>query len=822
MTTTNKVTGRQSGGLLRRLGLGAVAFGLASVSAVAVAPLPAQAAGADGTEERGGGYTAKIRRTEYGVPHILARDFGGLGFGYGYAFAQDNLCQLADHVLTLRGERSRWFGPDATSTDAPTTPNLAGDTYHRGLREAGTVQRLLDRPAPLGPTDELRRMVEGYAAGYNRYLGETGVAKLPDPTCRGQAWVGPITALDLWSLILEVDTAAGQSGVTGGIGSATPPTAPAPAGQAAAPAAAPPATGARAALASAAARVGGSEASDLGSNGWALGRDATRDGTGMLLANPHLRWAGSDRFYQVQLTVPGVMDVAGAGLYGTPLVEIGHTRGLAWTHTTSYADHASVYRLSLAPGDPTRYLVDGRAERMTARSVPVAVRAADGTVTTVTRTLYDSRYGPVLADGWTTDHAYAVRDANADNLRSMNEWLAMGKAQNLDQLKQAQRSYQGVPWTYTMATDATGTAYFTDSSVVPHVTDEQNARCARQTEDFGQVLDGSTTACDWGSDPDALVPGVFGPAAQPSLTRTDYVANSNNGPYLTNADAPLTGLPAIYNNGTRIAPRPQLGLRMIADRRAGRDGFGAAGFSLPTLQATMLGDRVYTADLDRDDAVAMCRAHPAATATDGTPVDLAAACAVLAAWDTRADADSRGTYLWQAFRLALSRSGTDSWQRVPYDPAQPLTTPRGIVGEDRAAQRALADAVRQLAGEGVPLDAPIGLRQRWAGIPLPGCSGGLGCFNVLTAAPDSGRGGGTRPADLRSVPHGSSFMMATELTRQGPRTRTLLSYGESADPTSPHYTDQTRLFARKQWVTERFTEAEITAAPHLKVTTLVR
>jgi acyl-homoserine-lactone acylase len=36
-------------------------------------------------------YSAEIRRTEYGIPHILASDYGSLGYGYGYAFAQDNL-----------------------------------------------------------------------------------------------------------------------------------------------------------------------------------------------------------------------------------------------------------------------------------------------------------------------------------------------------------------------------------------------------------------------------------------------------------------------------------------------------------------------------------------------------------------------------------------------------------------------------------------------------------------------------------------------------------------------------------------------------------
>jgi acyl-homoserine-lactone acylase len=55
--------------------------------------------------------------------------------------------------------------------------------------------------------------------------------------------------------------------------------------------------------------------------------------------------------------------------------------------------------------------------------------------------------------------------------------------------------------------------------------------------------------------------------------------------------------------------------------------------------------------------------------------------------------------------------------------------------------------------------------------------------------------------------------MATELTPQGPVTRTILTYSESANPRSPHYRGQTILFARKQWVTERFTQAQINAGP---------
>ena len=80
------------------------------------------------------GSSATIRRTEYGIPHISAKDYGGLGFGYGYAFAQDNLCVLASWVVTMRGERSRYFGATAMSDDpVRQITNLSSDVY----RDAG-------------------------------------------------------------------------------------------------------------------------------------------------------------------------------------------------------------------------------------------------------------------------------------------------------------------------------------------------------------------------------------------------------------------------------------------------------------------------------------------------------------------------------------------------------------------------------------------------------------------------------------------------------------------------------------------------------------
>jgi acyl-homoserine-lactone acylase len=145
----------------------------AQASPASSASLPAADSAAHTTSTT---YFAEIRRTEYGIPHILAHDYADLGYGYGYAFAQDNLCTMANRVVTLRGERSEYFGPTADSGDTlgASTDNLDSDTYYRGLLKSGVEQRLLARP--LGPTQQARDLVNGYVAGYNSYLADTGVA----------------------------------------------------------------------------------------------------------------------------------------------------------------------------------------------------------------------------------------------------------------------------------------------------------------------------------------------------------------------------------------------------------------------------------------------------------------------------------------------------------------------------------------------------------------------------------------------------------------------------------------------------------------------
>jgi len=49
-------------------------------------------------------YEASITRTTYGIPHIAADTWQGVGYGVAYAYAEDNLCGAG-----LSGGRQPFF-----------------------------------------------------------------------------------------------------------------------------------------------------------------------------------------------------------------------------------------------------------------------------------------------------------------------------------------------------------------------------------------------------------------------------------------------------------------------------------------------------------------------------------------------------------------------------------------------------------------------------------------------------------------------------------------------------------------------------------------
>ncbi|NUS25978.1 MAG: acylase, partial [Streptomyces sp.] len=399
---------------LRRAVVAAVALLTATTA------LPAAAAqGRDRQQHPShGGLSATIRYTEYGIPHIVAKDYADLGFGTGWAQAADQVCTLADGFVTVRGERSRYFGPDAAPDGSLSSAarNLSSDLYFKGVRESGTVEKLLATPAPAGPSRQAKDLMRGFAAGYNAWLRQN---RITDPSCKGAAWVRPVTELDVAARGFALAVLGGQGRGVDGITAAQPPTTPV----AGAPNAQDTARAAREVLAA--------DSADMGSNAVAFSGATTANGRGLLLGNPHYPWQGGRRFWQSQQTIPGELNVSGGSLLGSATMSIGHNARVAWSHTVATGVPLNLHQLTLDPADPTTYLVDGKPERMTKRTVTVETK--DGAP--VTRTQWWTRYGPVVTSfgasvplPWTTTTAYALNDPNAANLRASDTALGFSKA----------------------------------------------------------------------------------------------------------------------------------------------------------------------------------------------------------------------------------------------------------------------------------------------------------------------------------------------------------------------------------------------------------
>jgi acyl-homoserine-lactone acylase len=772
---------RQGGvGPLSRQGMALSTLAALSLLFVVVAPAPTTAAKSGAVSQKLQTYHAEVRITDFGVPHVKADDYGGLGFGIGYVSAQDTLCELADRVVTTSAQRARYFGASAS--------NIRSDLYYQYLIDSRTIEGILEGdPASIEtPSAQAREFRRGFAAGVSRYIRETGVDNLPDPRCRGAEWVSEIDELDTWQpgSVTQLDA----------IVAAQPP------------------VSAAGALAAVFDDEPLPDPETIGSNAYGLGAAATASGRGMLLGNPHYPWAGQNRFHRMHLTIPGKLNVVGAGLINTGSVGIGHNATMAWTHTVSTARRFGYFELTLNPENPTEYLYEGEWQPMGEHPVTIQARQSDGSLAPVTGTIYTTRFGPMVMTStfpWTSERGFAIRTFSP-NLRSVDQYLAIWQAKDVRELFAALARYQATGFN-TIAADASGEAFLGDVGTIPHVTEEKAAACIISPLGWSQwngarmpVLDGSRAECEWGTDPDAAVPGAFSAASAPHLFRNDYVHQANDSHWLTNPDEPLEGYSRIFGDErTQRSLRTRMGLHMVHERIAGTDGLPGVKFDLETLQQVMYGNRNLSAEMARDDLVDLCE-QTGDVVISGVTVDLRQSCEVLADWDLRVHAYSRGAHLWRQF----AANGGLRWQS-PFDANDPVNTPHTLDTADTRVITALGQAVRGLGLLGLPLDRPWGdvhfVIREGERIQIHGGSGAEGIFNVISATgPVAGFG-------WPNVVSGASWIMAVEFTDDGPRSVGVLTYSQSTNPESPHFADQTRLYSSYGWDDLRFAEEGVVA-----------
>ncbi len=614
--------------------------------------------------------SVEIRRTAYGVPHILAKSLEGVAFGLAWVMMEDYREEVPRLVLRANGRLSLALGRDELEGDFP------GRLAHDYAMET----------FPLLPR-EVQDILAGFAAGMNHFIQVRG-EELP-------GWVTPdftpedMAARDIriWDPGAVRRFAARREGI-GAPGAPAPSDMlhqapdmegwPAPAGN----------------------EMRSGSDPEAGSNAWAFSPSRTASGHAILLRNPHLSFTAG--YYEAHLTVPGVLNFYGDFRVGGPFTIIGGFNDrLGWATTNNAPDLAAVYALLKDPSNPDAYLFDGEPVPLETR--PVTVRFTEGdSVGAETRDFRFSPLGPVLFE--TRDTAYILKTAALGQYRLGEQWLRMMQARDLEEWKEAMRIRAKVNSNYLYA-DADGNIFYIWNAsipLLPHEPSEDSALFAAGARDVWTEL------YPWDHLPQLLNPGG------------GYIQNANDPPYHTNLYEllPRENYPANF-------PEPRLGLRTQHSLELVHNDSVLSLEDVVELKHSM---RMTLADRVKDDLVAAVRArHPAGEVAEA--LELLAAWDNRA---TRESRGAVLFQLWAA-RYFESTEG-DQPYRIPWSEDDPIRTPMGLGDRSRAVDAfrwAVEEGKTRFGAWDVAWGEVHRIRAGSLDLPVGGCSNQMGCFRVL-------------------------------------------------------------------------------------------
>lgn len=437
---------------------------------------------------------ATIRRDTYGVPHILAETEEAAAFAHGYATAEDHLQVMARLFLRARGAQASVFGDQFVEDDLR-------------VRQLGIWETADRRFAELPPL--MQRILNGYASGYNAYLGRHR-AEAP-------AWATPVSGIDVLAHCRAVLLMSFALDLRSWKRTPNPVS---------------------------------TSAAAIGSNMWAIGKPLSRSGRGILLANPHLPWQGAFLFHEAHLTVPGAINVSGATPVGFPVITIGFNEQLGWSHTVNERDSDDIYELTLDADGAATYQYDDGWLPLGSRRVAIDVKTKGG-VETRTYDVLSSHHGPVFrVEG---RKAYAFKSASVDLIGFLTEYNAMGKARSLREF-QAALNMQQLPMFNLAYADREGNVWFLYNARIP---------IRPEGYDWAGVVPGNTSRTEWHAVyPLAELPQLFNPL-------TGYVQNCNDAPWYANLRQPIDPSPFRgYIDVDNVTWRARLSLGLLSSQNA--------------------------------------------------------------------------------------------------------------------------------------------------------------------------------------------------------------------------------------------------------------
>ena len=528
-----------------------------------------------------------------------------------------------------------------------------------------------------------------------------------------------------------------------------------------------------------------------GSNAWAIGPSRTKAGTAMLFANPHQPWFGYGQFYEGHVKSGEGLNFSGSTFFGGPLPTMGHNEFLGWSHTVNNPDVGDVWLETFDDlANKLNYRYGDGHRQATAWKESLRIRTADG-FREQSYPLRKTHHGPLVARK--DDHHFlAVRIARLSEGSRLRQALRMSKAKNFAEWRAAMAELN-LQMFNTCYADRQGNIFYVYNGAIPK---------RDPGFDWTKPVDGSDPRTEWqGVHAFDDLPQTLNPVS-------GYVQNCNSTPFTTTDE----GNPAIGDfpaymaedrfDDKRRAKVSRMLLRQMRDVTF--DQWQTAAFD-----TTLYWPLVNLPRL----ALELKELHAAdpTLATQAQPyLDH------LLAWDCRSAIDSTQTTL-----CAL-------WYEDLYGRGYPVETLKAEFIESPALKfQALvktAEKLKVFYGNWRVPWGEISRMQRHANfaynksedglkipfsdakpsLPCAGAPGPLGVvFNTYYAPPS--------PQHKKQYGLvGASFVGVYEFSNPV-KAATVLQFGESANPDSPHFMDQAALYSKQQFKPAWFDWSEVLA-----------
>ena len=487
---------------------------------------------------------------------------------------------------------------------------------------------------------------------------------------------------------------------------------------------------------------------NIGSNGFAFSKSKTKDQKTYININTHQPLEGPFSWYEAHLCSEEGWNMVGGLFPGSPFPFIGTNPSLAWTHTYNFPDLIDIYQMEIHPNKKKYYKYDQEWKKFEISRAKLKFKLKNGLVIPLRKKILWSEYGPVIKND---SGVFSFHLSSLENISAIDQWYQMNKAKNFEDFKRALK-IMGIPRFNIIYADKEDNIFYMSNALIP----------LRDTNyNWKLTLPGNTSK--------TKTNGYYFFKDLPQLENpiSGYIFNTNNSPFNCTENE--------YNLKEENYPK-SLGYRENFNNRSLRFEKLIDGYEKINYEdfLTIKYDQEYANPI-------FCpfKINKIFEVSFNDSAQVVDILSIIQSWNRKANVDNIGAAQFSMFYKNLRKK----LKKIKFDFDSEI--PDSLLFES------LKKTKSQILSNFDNLNISLGEYQKHvrAGIEIP--IGGL--VDMIAESSSSKYKDG-----MVKIVKGDSYIMLVKFGDELPEIETVLPYGISNHPKSPHFTDQMNLYATQK------------------------